>query len=219
MADHEVRTQVVLVLPASVGSGAALARCAAEAARVAPVATVILELDPENPVAAPELAPAVEQIQALGLATLIAGDAALARVVKADGVHIPASKSVAAAFYEAREILGARSIAGIDVGRTRHDAMTLAEEGADYIAFGIPAHVEDRETARNRRLELIAWWSEIFEIPCIACDVDTPDDARDLAEAGANFIAVRVPAAVMENGVADFLSPFAAAISAHRPAA
>jgi thiamine-phosphate pyrophosphorylase len=219
MAENVARTQVVLVIPAAAGAGPSVAACAAEAARAAPVATVILELPPQDPMAAPELAPVVAAIQALGIATLIAGDASLARVVKADGVHIPASKSAAAAYREARDILGARSIVGIDAGRTRHDAMTVGEEGADYVAFGIPAHVEDRQTARARRLELIAWWSEIFEIPCIACDVETPDDARDLAEAGADFIAVHMPSTLIKSSTADMLSPFAEAITDAAPVA
>lgn len=218
MAEKQLRTQIVLVLAAPAGSGPDLARCAAEAARLAPIATIVIEPELENPMAAPELAPAVEQIQALGIATLISGDAALARVVKADGVHLPASKTASAAYHEAREILGTRFIVGIDVGRTRHDAMTLGEEDADYIAFGIPSHVEDRETARDRRLELIAWWSEIFQIPCIAFDVDRPEDASDLAGAGADFIAVRVPSDRLKSGIAGLLSPFAAAITASAPA-
>lgn len=219
MAENVARTQVVLILPAAAGNGPSLASFAADAARAIPVATVILDPDPTNPMAAPELAPAVSAIQALGIATLIAGDAALARVVKSDGVHIPPSKAATAAYREARDILGTRFIAGIDAGRTRHDAMTVGEEGADYVAFGIPAHVEDRDTARTRRLELIAWWSEIFEIPCIACDVDTPEDARDLAAAGADFIAVRVPATLLTSGAATYLLPFATAITAAATAA
>ena len=206
------------MLSAPAGAGPDLASCAAEAARLAPVATVIIEPDPENPILAPELAPAVRDIQAFGIATLIAGDAVLARVVKADGIHVPASKTAHAAYSEARESLGTRFIVGVDVGRTRHDAMTLAEEGADYVAFGIPAHVEDRETARDRRLELIAWWAEIFQIPCIACDVDTPEDASELAAAGADFIAVRIPSTLLASGVKSVLTPFAAAVTNAAPA-
>ncbi len=89
-------------------------------------------------------------------------------------------------------MLGTRYIVGVDVGRSRHDAMTLAEAGADYIAFGIPPHVEDRAASAARRLELVAWWSEIFEIPCVAFDVDTADDATALAGAGADFVAMRL---------------------------
>jgi thiamine-phosphate pyrophosphorylase len=93
---------------------------------------------------------------------------------------------------DAREILGTRYIVGVDVGRSRHDAMSLAEDGADYIGFGIPAHVEDRQTAAERRLELIGWWSEIFEVPCVAFDVDSAEAATALAAAGADFVAIRL---------------------------
>ena len=135
--------------------------------------------------------PLVELAQSKDVAALIEGDAQLARTLRADGVHLPWSNDVVAKFSEAREILGTRYIVGVDVGRSRHDAMTLAEEGADYIAFGIPPHVEDRDTAKARRLELIAWWGEIFEIPCVAFDVDNGADAVALAAAGADFIALR----------------------------
>ena len=214
MAPNEVRTQVVLILRAVAGDSNGLTSRVSAAAKLLPLATVVLEPDTESPMTAPELAPAVEQIQALGIATLLAGDAALARIVKADGVHVPPSKSALANYNEARETLGTRFIVGIDVGRTRHDAMTVGEAGADYIAFGIPPHVDDRETARNRRRELIAWWSEIFEPPCVAFDVDTPEDARGLADAGADFIAIRLPHPLPPDGVADFLTPFAASLSA-----
>ncbi len=57
--------------------------------------------------------------------------------------------------------------------------MTAGEDGADYVGFGIPAFVKDRETAIERQIELIAWWSEIFEVPCVAFDVaDLPTGTR-----------------------------------------
>jgi thiamine-phosphate pyrophosphorylase len=100
---------------------------------------------------------------------------------------------MASRYAEAREIVGGRFIVGGDVGRSRHDAMTIAEAGADYVGFGIPEHVEDRETARARRRELVAWWSEIFEVPGVAFDVDTFEDASELARAGADFVALPLP--------------------------
>lgn len=210
MAQDDVRTQLVLVISAKSGDRSRIVRLVTSAAAVVPIATVVVEPNLELPIPPPELADTVEQIQALGIATLIAGDALLARVVKADGVHLPASRTAPGSYREAREIVGTRFIVGVDVGRTRHDAMTLGEKGADYIAFGIPAHVEDRDTARVRRRELIAWWSEIFEIPCVAFDVETPHDAHDLAISGADFIALRVPAEISAENIVEFLSPYVA---------
>jgi thiamine-phosphate pyrophosphorylase len=154
-------------------------------------ATMLIASGGDGPLSAAVARPLVELAQGKDVAALIAGDAQLARTLRADGVHLPWSDDIAAQFGEAREILGTRYIIGVDVGRSRHDAMTLAEAGADYIAFGIPPHVEDRDTAKSRQLELIAWWGEIFEIPCVAFDVDDGADAVALAAAGADFVALR----------------------------
>jgi thiamine-phosphate pyrophosphorylase len=143
------------------------------------------------------------------VAALIEGDAQLARTLRADGVHLPWSKDIAARYADAREILGTRYIVGVDVGRSRHDAMSLAEDGADYIGFGIPAHVEDRQTAAERRLELIGWWSEIFEVPCVAFDVDSAEDATALAAAGADFVAIRLGVDLASADYAEFASALA----------
>jgi len=66
--------------------------------------------------------------------------------------------------------------------------MIMAELGADYVAFG-PA--ED-ESTRERRAELIAWWAEIFVVPCVAWDVETAEEAERLASLGADFIALSI---------------------------
>jgi thiamine-phosphate pyrophosphorylase len=218
MSERGVSTQLLLALAAEAGRGDDLVRITAAALKVGPIATVVIELDADAPLATPDLAACVAGIQNLGVATLIAGDAALARIVKADGVHLPASKAAPAAYSDARENLGGRFIVGVDVGRTRHDAMQLGEAGADYIAFGIPAFVEDRATAANRRLDLVEWWAEIFEIPCVAFDVETPEEARALTNAGADFVAVRLPAAISPDEIATMLTPFVQALAMTAPA-
>ena len=137
--------------------------------------------------------PLVELAQAKGVAALIESDAGLARTLRADGVHLPWSKDIVARYGEARDIVGGRFIVGADAGRFRDDAMALGEAGADYVSFGIPQHVEDRDTACGRRLDLIGWWSEIFEVPCVAFDVARIEDAALLARAGADFVALAMP--------------------------
>ncbi|MCB1505850.1 MAG: thiamine phosphate synthase [Hyphomicrobiaceae bacterium] len=137
--------------------------------------------------------PLIELAQSRDVAVMLADDPQLVRTTKADGCHLTWSKNIAARATEAREILGHRYMLGVDVGRSRHDAMELGETGADYIAFGIPPHVEEREAARERRAAMIEWWSTIFEIPCVAFDVETTEDAADLASRGADFVAFRLP--------------------------
>lgn len=183
---HEVLSRLYIVAAAGT-----------EAHRLAPVldaasaATLLVTAGASVPLTAQSARPLIELAQGKDIAALIEGDAQLARTLRADGVHLPWSKDIGARYAEAREVLGNRYIVGVDVGRSRHDAMTLAEEGADYIGFGIPEHVEDRASAAERRRELIAWWSEIFEVPCVAFDVETADEAEALAAVGADFIALR----------------------------
>jgi thiamine-phosphate pyrophosphorylase len=127
----------------------------------------------------------VSLAQSRDLACLIKDDVALAKSVGADGVHIPADPAI---FADARRRLGGDATIGADCGTNRHDAMVIAEMGADYVAFGPNLTA----VARNgdERGELIAWWSEIFVIPCIAWDVSTAEEAAMLAALGADFIAL-----------------------------
>jgi thiamine-phosphate pyrophosphorylase len=118
------------------------------------------------------------------VALLVENDAARAKRIGADGVHLPAD---AALYGQTREHLGQRAIIGVGCNESRHGAMLLAELGADYVAFGPAAAASDREI--EERAGLIAWWSEIFVVPCVAWNVETPEEAVNLARLGADFVA------------------------------
>lgn len=178
-----------------------------------PLAALLIVPPGDAPKIDPRIAqPVVEAAGRAGVAALVWADAQLARILKADGVHVPPSRAIAQAYAEAREIVGPRAIVGADPGISRHDAMTLAEAGADYIAFGAPAHLNDREKARARRDELVAWWGEIFQIPCVAFDVESVEEAAALAAAAADFIGVALPAGQPPAAIRDALADIATAI-------
>ena len=80
-------------------------------------------------------------------------------------------------------------------------------------AFG-PAKAN--ETARLA--ELIAWWAEIFEVPCVPWDVETAEEAESLAGLGADFIALST-AIWQAEGVARRIATIAAALRWVRTAA
>lgn len=157
--------------------------------------------------------PAIETAQKLGAAVLIAGDAALAKSCGADGVHLPASAEIQDDYAAARKLLGPGMIVGADAGYSRHDAMCLGEAGADYVAFGSkPAAGID--APRASQLELCAWWAGVFEVPVVALDVATLEDAQDLAATGADFVALAVPAGQSAAAVRDWAFGMAAALDA-----
>lgn len=214
--NSELATQLYLVVEADAGEPA-LARLDA-AMGVERVASLLVTAKPNIPFDLYAAAKIIQAAQKRGIAGLIAGSAADVQTVKADGIHLPWSETVVPAFAAARSALGDRTLAGADAGRSRHDAMTLGEAGADYIAFGIPQHVQDRTKAAERRLELVFWWSEIFEVPCVAFDVDSIDDARELAAAGADFITVALPTACSPADARAHVQKFADAIASATPA-
>ena len=207
------RSKVCLIVEASDADSAA--RVAAAFERV-PVAVLVIRPGAGDASAVRGL---VQEAQRRGVAALIENDAELAGKVGADGVHLAASADLSGAYASRRASLGAKSIVGVDAGGSRHDAMTVAEEGADYIAFGIAADAPDREEAAADRLDLVQWWAEIFEVPVVAFDVATPEEARDLADAGADFIAVRLATDVPASDAASRVAEIAAAIAADNLAA
>lgn len=126
----------------------------------------------------------IDLVQASGLACLIEHDAGLAERLGADGLHIDADPE---AYTAARKLLGESANIGVLCGLCRHYAMQLAELGADYVAFGPKA--ESVIDAIDQYADLIAWWSEIFVVPCVAWNVETAEQAAKFATLGADFVA------------------------------
>jgi thiamine-phosphate pyrophosphorylase len=126
----------------------------------------------------------IDLVQASGLACLIEHDAGLAERLGADGLHIDADSE---AYTAARKLLGESANIGALCGLGRHDAMQLAELGADYVAFGPKS--ESIIDAIDQYADLIAWWSEIFVVPCVAWNVETAEQAAKFAARGADFVA------------------------------
>ncbi|MGA7455975.1 MAG: thiamine phosphate synthase, partial [Methyloceanibacter sp.] len=126
----------------------------------------------------------IDLVQASRLACLIAHDAGLAERLAADGLHIDADSE---AYTAARKRLGESANIGALCGLGRHDAMQLAEFGADYVAFG--PRSESIIDAIDQYADLIAWWAEIFVVPCVAWNVETAEQAAKFAALGADFVA------------------------------
>jgi thiamine-phosphate pyrophosphorylase len=127
------------------------------------------------------LAPMVQDKDA---ALLLGGHSELVARAGADGVHATGIS----AFSNAIAQLKPERIVGAGGLTTRHDAMTAAENGADYVMFGEPG-MEDGRPNFEAVEERVAWWAEVFEAPCIAYAASI-DEVAPLVKAGADFIAL-----------------------------
>jgi len=211
VAQDEAATQLCAVIEA----GEAALGHLSVALAAAEVACVLIAPLPGAGLDAHAAGPLVEAAQRRNAAALIVEDAQLARTLRADGVHLSIAKTGAQTGNDhgvIRSLVGRGGIVGVDAGISRHDAMTVAEDGADYVAFGAPAHLKDRAKARLRRDELVAWWAEIFEAPCVALDVETPEEAEALARAGADFVGLRLPCAAPAAATRELVGAIAAVL-------
>jgi len=145
-----------------------------------------------------EAAALAEPLQAIcaahDVAFIVNDSVALAKRLKADGVHLGQDDGSP---REAREELGREAQIGVTCHASRHKAMEAGEAGADYVAFGAFYPSITKDVVRDRgqdaevpELETLQWWSSVFEIPCVAIGGITPDNCAPLIAAGADFIAV-----------------------------
>jgi thiamine-phosphate pyrophosphorylase len=125
------------------------------------------------------LAPLVQQH---GVACLVADDPQWAVRANADGVHIDGAEE---RLQSALRALKPGSIVGAGGLPTRDAAMAAGEAGADYVMFGGPCGSEPHAAI----VERVAWWAEIFNVPCIGYAHDL-GAIGDFVRAGADFIAL-----------------------------
>jgi len=123
-------------------------------------------------------------VQNKGAALIIDAHADLVARAGADGAHLTGID----AFDEALDTLKPERIIGIGGLASRHDAMLAAEHGADYVMFGEPDAAGHRP-AFDAVDERVAWWAEVFEVPCVGYAASL-DEVAALVAAGADFIAL-----------------------------
>ena len=121
------------------------------------------------------------------VAFIVNDSVALAKRLGADGVHLGQSDGDP---REARAVLGPQAQIGRTCHDSRHLAMEAGEAGADYVAFGAFYPTTTKPSNYRPHPSILSWWSAVFEIPCVAIGGITPDNAKPLVDAGADFIAV-----------------------------
>jgi thiamine-phosphate pyrophosphorylase len=113
------------------------------------------------------------------IALVLDGDAGQALRLGCDGVHVPA-----AGVRAARAAVGDALSVGAACGASYDAAMTAAEDGADYVAFGPVAG----EAAVDP--DIVASWAGAMVVPCVVGGGLTPGNAGRWAATGAEFLAV-----------------------------
>jgi thiamine-phosphate pyrophosphorylase len=149
------------------------------------IAAVLLRLAPaDERTAINHVKALTPMVQETGAALLLDGLPDLVARSGADGAHLTGVEALQAAL----PALKPARIAGAGGLQTRHDAMLAAEAGADYVMFGEP-DAEGRRPSFDAVAERIAWWAEVFEVPCVGY-AESPEEAVRLAALGADFVAI-----------------------------
>lgn len=176
------RCRIVLIPPAGTAAERVVAAFAS-----GDIASLILPQDDRDEATfqayAEKIVPAA---QAVGIAVVIAGDSRIAGRVKADGLHVEASKAELA---DAVERLQERMMVGTGGAKTRDDALELGEVRPDYIFFGRFGY-DNTPAPHHRNLTLGAWWAEMIEVPCIVMGGSDIASVGDVSRTGVEFVAV-----------------------------
>lgn len=143
-----------------------------------PVACLRLALAGQDEDALSRAADALREIaHARDVALVIERHIGLVERLGLDGVHMPEGTRD---LRKLRATLGPDAILGAACGALRHEGITAAEAGADYVSFG-PVGETLLGTGTRADHELFAWWSEMIEVPVVAEGALTRALVEDLA--------------------------------------
>ena len=192
-ADTPCRLYLITPPDLDAGALAAFAGALAEALDAGDVACLQIRLKNSDDSAAPDAA--IRRAAAVlvplahthDVAVILNDRPDLATELGCDGVHVGQQD---AGYEEARAIVGAGAIVGVTCHDSRHLAMAAAEVGADYVAFGAFYPTTTKSPKSSARPDLLRWWSDVMEVPCVAIGGITTDNCAPLIAAGADFLAV-----------------------------
>ncbi|MSP01663.1 MAG: thiamine phosphate synthase [Acetobacteraceae bacterium] len=129
-----------------------------------------------------------------------------------DGVHVGQEDMPA---REARALIGPDRTLGVTCKGSRDLAMRAGEDGADYVAFGAFYPSTTKEVKNLLDPEILAWWSEMMELPSCAIGGITAENCEPLVRAGTDFLAVVGCVWNFPDGPAAGVKALNAAISTH----
>ncbi|MEP6679364.1 MAG: thiamine phosphate synthase, partial [Betaproteobacteria bacterium] len=123
---------------------------------------------------------------ARGALFIVNDDPVLAAAVGADGVHVGGDD---AGVIAARELLGPERIVGVSCYDDFARAMSAAQAGADYVAFGSFYPSATKPGARRADVDLLHR-ARSLGVPVVAIGGIDAGNAQALVDAGADAVAV-----------------------------
>jgi thiamine-phosphate pyrophosphorylase len=190
MSNTVTRCQLYLISPLEVGGDfpMRLERALSAPEGKSPITAFQFRVKGLDQHQAADLAKPLQEICAAhDVAFIVNDDVALARRLGADGVHLGQQD---ASVRDAREELGPEVQIGVTCHGSRHLAMQAGEQGADYVAFGAFFPSTTKQVEHLAEIEVLEFWSKLFEVPSVAIGGITPENCGPIIAAGADFIAV-----------------------------
>ncbi|PHR58706.1 MAG: thiamine phosphate synthase [Robiginitomaculum sp.] len=149
-----------------------------------------------------------------GTMVLINDSPEIAAHTGADGVHLGQSDMD---INLAKNMLGADAIIGVTCHNSRELAFKAGSDDASYVAFGAFFESTTKPEAKLADLEILSWWNEAIEIPCVAIGGITTANAQSVIAAGANFIALSSGVWNHPKGAVQAVQELHALCEAHTP--
>ena len=188
MSENSHPCQIYLLTPPRIDNLGAFVKSFEDAISAAPVASLQIRLKDTAKAEIIEITKALMPIaHAHNTLILINDDPEIAAESGADGVHLGQSDMK---INLARELLSNDAIIGVTCHNSKDLAFEATMAGADYVAFGSFFKSETKPDASPADLELLTWWNEAVEIPSVAIGGITVENASQVIEAGADFIAI-----------------------------
>ena len=128
-----------------------------------------------------------ELTRELGAKLIVNDDAALAKQVDADGVHLGGEDGSVAAV---RKLLGSRKIIGVSCYNRLELAHEAVHQGADYVAFGSFFSSTVKPDAVAATPDLLRQARRELKVPIVAIGGITVQNGAQLLDAGADALAV-----------------------------
>ncbi|MFK7754423.1 MAG: thiamine phosphate synthase [Sedimentitalea sp.] len=128
-----------------------------------------------------ELSRAADAVRAVAhdrdVAVVISHHVVLCERLGLDGVHLTETGRI---IRDTRKTLGTDAIVGSFCGGSRHNGISAAEAGVDYVSFG-PVANTGLGSGEVAETELFEWWSDMIEIPVVAEGGLSPEHVARLA--------------------------------------